>query len=218
MAFRYTTKVVSQSGYGEQVLSLASFWTFLFVVLDPNYQLYQMNYQTPKRTRPFEWVVCICYAVVAIFLICAGVYGSYYGTTPREKIEVVTGLAEDVEFSAVDGRYGNSTGFVHFRVGPHAVSYTNKQNGFDRLVDAVRKGQEITIGVSTARETIIPRRGWVPLYEVSIGPDVIWTYEDTVKVQSQASHSPYFFGVAFLCAFGWCLHRCYTNRNLPRAL
>ncbi len=38
----------------------------------------------------------------------------------------------------------------------------------------------MTIGVSTKRETLLPRKGWVPLYTLEIGMESILTYETTV--------------------------------------
>lgn len=127
----------------------------------------------------------------------------------------MAGVAEGGNISTVKGRYGDSTEYIHFRVGPHVVSYASKQKGFNRVVYAVKNRKEISIGVSTERETLLPRKGWVPLYEVSVGDDVILTYEDTVRDSYRSFNSVFCIGAVLLMAFGWCLHRCYTNRNLP---
>lgn len=78
-----------------------------------------------------EWAICFAYAAGAIFFIYGGVFSELYGTTPKEKIVRVAGVAEGGNISTVKGRYGDSTEYIHFRVGPHVVSYASRRGSIE---------------------------------------------------------------------------------------
>lgn len=172
----------------------------------------------PKRTRILDWLVCGALLLVSLFVLFAGFFGKFCGTTKEEKLVAVSGLAQDPKISRVQGRFGESTDFLWFTVDGFRVSFASDQNGFDRVLDAARSEQPITVKVSTERETLFPRKGWVPLYYLSVGDDVILTYEDTVTNGYRASNAPFIGGAVLLLITSWGLHRCYENRNAPSAV
>ena len=170
----------------------------------------------PKLTRLVEWLVCGAFALVALFFLVAGIFGSLYGTTPEEDLITTTGIAYDAEISTVKGRYGASTDYLYFSIVGYRVSFASDQVGYNRVLDAVRSGREITIGISTKRETLLPRKGWVPLYTLNLGDDPILTYRSTVTEGYRASNAPFIVGGVLLTISSWGLYKCYINRNLPR--
>jgi hypothetical protein len=169
-----------------------------------------------KRTRVIDWLVCGAFGVVALFFITVGVFSIFYGTTPEGDLIVATGIASNAEISTVKGRYGATTDFLWFSVGGYRVSFASDQDGYDRVLNAIRSGQKITIGISTKRETLLPRRGWVPLYTLSIGEDPILTYQSTISEGYRGSNAPFIIGGVLLAISSWGLYRCFTNRNLSR--
>ena len=175
-----------------------------------------MIHKQPERTRLIDWLVCGAFALVALFFLVAGIFGSLYGTTPEEDLINTTGIAKNAEISTVKGRYGASTDYLYFSINGYRVSFASDQDGYDRVLGVVRSGGEITIGISTNRETLLPRKGWVPLYTLNLGEDSILTYRATVAEGYRGSNAPFIVGVVLLAISSWGLRRCYINRNLPR--
>ena len=176
-----------------------------------------MMRRQPKRTRILDWLICGVIALVAIAILALGVFGKLYGTTPKDKLTTASGIAHDAKVSTVRGRYGATTDFLWFSVDQFRVSYASDKEGYERVLEAVRSGQPMEIKVSTIRETLLPRKGWVPLYELSISDEPILTYEETVSAGDQGSNAVFILGGVLLVAASLGLYRCVQNRNIPPA-
>ena len=71
----------------------------------------------------------------------------------------------------------------------------------------------MTIGVSTKRETLFPRDGWVALYSLSIDDKSILTYDHTVTKGYRGSNAAFIVACVLLAISTWGLIACYRNRN-----
>lgn len=170
----------------------------------------------PRRTRWIDWLGCGAIGFIALFFIAAGVSNHLIGTTPEEDLITATGIAKGATVSTVAGRYGATTDFLWFSVEGYRVSYASDQDGYDQVLEAIRSGQEITIGISTKRETLFPRKGWVPLYTLKLGSEPILTYQSTLGKGQQGSNAASIVGAVLLLISSWGLFRCFSYRNLPR--
>lgn len=165
-----------------------------------------------RRTRFIDWAVCAVFFILGLFFLAVGEFGRRYGTTPKQELTLVTGRATNATLSEVRGRYGQVTNFLHFTVEGQTTELGSDLPGFQKILQAVRSGTTMTIGVSTRRETLFPRKGWVPLYSLAIGSEPVVTYEDTVTKGYRGSNAPLILGCAFLLIGGWGLYTCYRNR------
>lgn len=171
--------------------------------------------KSPQRTRVIDWIVSTACLLVALFFILVGVYSHFHGTTPESELVEKTGSATDATISSVLDRSGRTTYYMWFSVDGYRVVYASDQNGYNRLLSAVRDGTPLTIRISTLRETIFPRNGWVPLYSLSIGTDVLLTYRDTVMKSYRGSNAAFIVGgvLSAIALFG--LFTCIRNRKIP---
>ena len=150
-----------------------------------------------RRTRLIDWLGCSAFLVAGLVFLAAGEYGRRYGTTPESELIVTTGVAGDATVTTVRGRYGQTTDFLWFTVNGHRVDYASDTKGYGRLMEAVKTGVPLTVGVSTKRETLFPRQGWVPIYSLSIGTEPLLTYHDTVTKGYRGSNAPFIVGGVF---------------------
>ena len=169
----------------------------------------------PRRTRPVDWFFSGLALAAGLLFLVAGEFSRHYGTTPESGLTHARGPATDVEFSSVTGRFGDSTDYVHFAVGGYRVSASSREPFFPRLVQAVKSGEELSIGVSTRRETLFPRSGWVPLYTLAIGPEVLLTYETTLRESYRSGYASHIVGGVFTCIGIFALCMCRKNRQAP---
>ena len=175
-----------------------------------------MNRNRPlRRTRPVDWIFSGLALAAGLLFLVGGEFSRLYGTTPESELTRALGPATGVEFSSVTGRFGDSTDYVHFAVGGYNVSASSREPFFPRLVEAVQNGEELSIGVSTRRETLFPRSGWVPLYTLAIGGEVVLTYETTLRESYRSGYAAH-IGGGVLTAIGlFALHMCRRNRHVP---
>lgn len=165
-----------------------------------------------RRTRPIDWIVCLALFAVGLFFLAAGEFARRYGTTPESALTVVTGPATDATRSSYRG-----TEYLRFTVAGQTVDYSSDLRGYARLLDAIAHGEPLTIGVSTRRETLIPRSGWVPLYTLAIGGETLRSYHETVTTGYRSSNAPFLLAAVLLGLGGWGLLSCYRNRNQSAA-
>lgn len=93
------------------------------------------------------------------------------------------------------------------------MDYSSDLPSFEQVVDAIRRGTVMKIGVSTKRETLFPRNGWVALYSLSIDQKPILTYEHTVTKGYRGSNAAFIVAGVLLAISTWGLLTCYRNRN-----
>jgi len=174
----------------------------------------------PRKTRLFDWIQSSIYLLCCVFFLVIAEYGRLHGITPKSELIVTTGAATEATVSHVTSRYGQAPDYLHFTVNNYTVDYESDRYGYDTLLAAVRNGTPLTIGVSTKRETLIPLRGRVPLYSLSIGPDVLLTYEDAVAKAYRPFNAPYIYIVVgvFMLRAAWGLYTCFKNRNVVELL
>lgn len=170
----------------------------------------------PKRTRLIDWFGCSAFALVGLTFLAISVFASLYGTTPKNELTVTSGAASSAERSTVTGKYGNTTDYLKFTVDGYRVSFSEEMEGYDLVLDAIQSKKEMTVGISTKRETLFPRKGWVPLYTLSIEGERVLTYEDTVTSSYRGSNAAILVGGVLLLAASLGFYRCFANRNLPR--
>ena len=167
----------------------------------------------PRRTRLIDWLGCSAFLTAGLVFLAAGAYGRRYGTTPERELIVTAGVARDATVTTVGGSYGQSTDFMWITVNGHRVEYASDTKGYGRLMAAVRTGVPLTVGVSTRRETLFPRQGWVPLYSLAIGAEQLLTYHDTVTKGYRGSNAPFIVGGVLTAISLFGLATCHRNRN-----
>ncbi len=170
-----------------------------------------------RRTHLIEWVVYAVLLLTGLFLLAANEFDRRHGTTPKQELTVVTGKPTGATPSKIRSRMGHVTHTLRFTVEGQTTEYDSTLPGFQRILEAVRNGATMTLAVSTNRETLIPRNGWVPLYFLSIGPDQVVTYEDMITTRYHGSTAVTIGACALLFVSGLNLCTCYKNRHAPRS-
>jgi hypothetical protein len=130
----------------------------------------------PRQPKTLAWVF-----VVAVFLIGLAAVGAYFwtsahGTTPESELTLAEGLPQDVRMAG-NARLGYT---LQFTVGGYRTEYGDNAPQFKEVVAAVESGRPVRIWVSTRRETLIPRQGWVPLYQLVVDDQRVLSYDDAV--------------------------------------
>jgi hypothetical protein len=164
-----------------------------------------------RRTRFVDWAFCLAVLMVGLLCLAAAEFARRHGTTPESSLTVVTGRATNATASSFQGLTT-----LRFSVEGQTVDYPSNLPGYPRVAEAIRKGQPLTLGVSTQRETLFPHPGWVALYTLAIGGEELLTYQHTVTKGYRASSGPFIIPAVLLFAAGWGLLTCYRNRNLAR--
>jgi hypothetical protein len=162
-----------------------------------------------RRTRTTDWIFCLVVFLAGLFALAVGEFSRRYGTTPESELMTLTGKAENATASTV-----GEIQYLRFTIAGQTVDYSSEFNGYSQVLAAIRRGDPMTIGISTRPETLLPRRGWVPLYTLRIGGQTLLRYEDTVKKGDRASRAPFILSAVLLLLGGWGLFSCYRNRSL----
>lgn len=156
----------------------------------------------------WDWLFCIGLFVVGLGCLGVAEFGRRHGTTPEDQLTVVTGRATNATSSSFQG-----TTYLRFTIQDQTVDYSSDLPSFERVVDAIRRGTSMTIGVSTKRETLFPRDGWVALYSLSINDKPVLTYDHTVTKGYRGSNTTFIVAGVLLAISTWGLLTCYRNRN-----
>ena len=160
------------------------------------------------KTRRIDWIVCSVVFVIGLILLGLEVFSDLYGTTPESELTTVEGSASEAQVSRIEG-----TSYVRFTVNHQTVDYSSDMPGYTKVVEAIKSATPMSLGISTKQETLFPRDGWVPLYTLAIGAEVLLTYQDTVGKGYRSSHSLLYMALVLLCISGWGFWTSYRNRN-----
>ena len=161
-----------------------------------------------RNTRWVDWAVCFGIFVLGLFILAVGEFSRRHGTTPESELLSFTGRATHATQSR-----SNELTYLRFTLDGQTVDYASDHRGFSKVVDAIREGIPMKIGVSHKRETLLKRTGWVPLYTLSIGDEHLLTYHETVSKGYRASKAPHILSLFLLTIGGWGLLKCFRNRN-----
>ena len=160
------------------------------------------------RTTLGAWLLCGAIFLLGLLALSADVFARRHGTTPESELTVVRGIATNADISRVQG-----TEYARFTIEGQTVDYSSDLRGYPQVIDAIRHGEPMTIGVSQKRETLLPRNGWVPLYTLSIGGEQLRSYQETINTGYRASHALSIVAAVLLALGGWGLFSCYRNRH-----
>ena len=164
-----------------------------------------------RKPRGRDWSVAVGLLVLGLATIGLDCFNRLYGTTPEAELTLVEGRPGDASLSRVSGSNGASTDYLRFRVGGFRTIYASDLPGYPEVASAVERGGPVRIWVSTRRETVFLRAGWVPLYRMESGGKPIVTYDEVVASKA-AERGPLLLGGAFLTAFGvWALCTCLRD-------
>jgi len=153
---------------------------------------------------------------VGLFFLASGEYARRHGITPESELVVATGPADWFSVAPTTSRYGH--GYLVFNLNGHEIEYESTQYGYTKLIAALRDHTPLTAGVSTKRESLFYWGGRAYLYSLSIGPDVLQTYERTAAENKSSPAILYFIGAALTSLAAWGLHACFKNRNVVEFL
>jgi hypothetical protein len=157
--------------------------------------------------------VSFCLLIIGCALLAFSVFDRRNGTTPEPELTVVQGVPYNVEWSEVTGRGGSRTRFLHFNVGEHRTTYSQSDPKFDDVAAAITSGHPVRAWVSTRQETIFPRQGWVPLYQLSLGQWQVLAYADTIARRAEQSKSILTMAMVLLVSGAIGVNHWWRNRG-----
>ena len=134
-----------------------------------------------RKPKVWEWLLCSGILAVGIGLTGIFAFASIYGTTPEEELTEVEGVPTDIRVTSDSGRSGNTAYFLNFTVAGHRTEYASTSPNYEKVLAAVKSGDQVHVWVSTKQETLFPRKGWVPLYKMSVGAKPILSYSEIVE-------------------------------------
>jgi hypothetical protein len=167
-----------------------------------------------KRTRVIDWLCCAVVCVIALAMMLLSGFANLYGITPKAELSISTGVARNMELENNSSSSENKM-ILRFAVNEFTVEYSSIKSNYDRILQAVQNQTPMTVAVSTKRETLFPRQGWVPLYELWIGVDKLVGYDDTVKSLKDAPIIIFACGFIFAAISFGGLWTCFKGRNQP---
>jgi hypothetical protein len=172
--------------------------------------------QPPRKTRVYEWVVCIAILMAGLGILGVYVFASAHGTTPENELTEIEGEPSNVQMSEVFGRYGSRTEFLKFTVAGYQTEYGSNRPHYQEVLNAVQGDEALHIWVSTKQETLFPRQGWVPLYKMRVGDKVILTYNDTVSHEKGGAFAALVVGCVVSAAGAAGVYQCYRQSSKYR--
>jgi hypothetical protein len=143
----------------------------------------------------------VAFLLLAAVLAAIFAYSRLYGTTPEEELTLVEGLPSNIQHSAVSTR-GPTTHYLKFTIGSFATEYSSTRPHYQDVFGAVDSGEPIRVWVSTKRETVFERDGWVPLYKMEHRGRMILDYETTVAHQKEEGDAASFVCPGVAAALG----------------
>src|SRR5262249_5827639 len=98
------------------------------------------------------------------------------------------------------------------------TGYSSTRSRYAVVLAAVTGGEPVRVWVSTKRETLLPRRGWVPLYKLSANGRAVLEYKTGVAEKGTGLTNIPFFGGFLLVSGVLGLAYCLWNRSRYTAL
>jgi hypothetical protein len=123
--------------------------------------------------------------VAGAAIIVVYVFNHLYGTTPEEELTPAEGVPTAVEFTKVPRRGAEFIHIISFKIGSFTTEYASDRPKYDEVVAAVESGDPIRVWISTKRETLFAREGWVPLYKLEHRGKTVLDYQTTVAHKSE---------------------------------
>lgn len=167
----------------------------------------------PRPTTKSDFVICIGVFLCGCLALGLGLFSIMYGITPRDKLTHLEGTPEAVEVSEQQGNYGARAQFLRFTLCGQRIDYSSGDPRFEQVLAAVSESLPLRATVSTKRETLFPRRGWVPLYELSQGDRVLLMYAETVDHKKEGNVAVLIGGAVVFYLGLWSITRCFRNRK-----
>jgi hypothetical protein len=135
---------------------------------------------------------------ILVILVGVGSLGTYvfillYGVTPENQLTIVEGFPTDVKLS----RYRRHQ-HVTFTVDGIRTEYSSERPHYEDLMRALESREPVRAWVSTKRETLFERDGWVPLYKMGHRGRLIIRYQDVVAYHEEGSMSVLIVGIAIV--------------------
>ncbi len=185
---------------------------------DREYKIEEGNTK-PSLQPPsaLNWLFCIVVLLVGVVSLGLYTFSSLYGTTAENELTLVTGVAKNVRLTEIPGRFGAKSQVATFSVGNYQTEYGSGSPKYDAVLAAIRSGKPVQLWVSTKKETLFPRAGWVPLYKLSMQGEPVVTYAEVIENKEDDSQSTLIVGGALLGLglIGTC--RCFYNRGRFKA-
>src|SRR3974390_1721853 len=166
----------------------------------------------PRNTTVFEWLFCLAILLIGMGMLGMYVFHSLYGTTPEYELTKVEGVATAVEISEYIGRYGARTEFLKFSVSGYKTEYSSSRPNYQQVLDAVQGDEKLQLWVSTKQETLFPRQGWVPLYKMCVGDDVVLSYDAALSRDKGGAFAVLVVGSVLLAIGTLGLFQCFRQR------
>jgi hypothetical protein len=170
----------------------------------------------PAGPRPpgiFTWAFCIGVLLFGVGALCLYVHIRTIGIAPESQLTLVEGVPSDAQLSTFHGRYGAKTDTLRFKVGGYLAVYSSDDPKFNDVLEVVKARDRVRAWVSTRRETLLPREGWVPLYKLSRGDEEILTYSDVVDHEMKQSQAALIVGGFTFGVGAWAVFGCYRQRQ-----
>jgi hypothetical protein len=153
---------------------------------------------TPRDPSVIKWLFCIGLLLVGLSSLSILIFARVYGTTTEADLTLVEGIPDKIEMSFVPRRYGARTDILKFSVAGYRTEYSSDSPKYQRVLNAVQSGKVLRIWVSTKRETIFRRQGWVPLYKMSIGDEPLLNYGDVIAHNAEGERAALIVGSVVL--------------------
>jgi hypothetical protein len=113
---------------------------------------------------------------------------------------------------------GEKTATVKFTVDRYRTEYVGERAKFQEVLSALTSGERLSFWISTKRETVLPRQGWVPLYKVSASGQPILTYDGVVAKRKEGLGSVLVVGGALTGLGAWVVWLLVRTRQQYEAL
>jgi hypothetical protein len=203
-SFLFTGLVVG-AGVGRLVVATGLIGVGLGIVLRGIFLLH------PSAGR---WLLSVAALLLGTAFLGLYAFERLHGTTPENELTLVEGVPEDVALTEQAIRGRRPARFLKFTVGGYRTEYSEYRPRFEGVAEAVQSGRPLRVWVSTRRETLFPRAGWVPLYKMSVDEHNVLAYADVAGEQEGGNHLFLIPAAILIAAGAWGGY--HSLRRRPR--